>query len=408
METRSGENHTAPRALPLLIYLLPAVGDLVVALLMFVNAVRLARMGASASVVANSLTVWSVVYLATCVVAGRLVTLANAARLMTRAMTAMALLSLLFTFIPGVSGIYLLMGLAGVATCFFFVPFQVFMKAVDAGHDKPVTYSTGLYTFSWSMGFAAGPFVAGFLMELGTDTRTGLDMGWKYACWFAAVASALCGVGVVLLQHLSRGQQPGRAPDRQGQPGVTDYSRRPDLAWLGWVAGAAGVLVLTFIRAVFPSRAESGLHLSQSLQGIIFFLVSLVQGVTGLALCRSRTWMYRAGLSGIFGVSGMAGILLFGFGRSPLVLCLGAVLFGIYAGGFFFYLVFHALVHPEKSARYVAVNEAVVGLSGMVGAAFGGWLADRFGFGSLYATGAAIILACIVFQGVVSRRSRAS
>lgn len=393
------------KALPVLIYLLPAAADLVVALFLFVNAVRLARLGESATVVANSLTTWSVVYLTTCLLLGRVVSSANAARLMTAGLAALALISLAFTVVPGVAGIYVLMALAGVAAAFFFVPFQVFMKAVDSGHEKPVTYSTGLYTFSWSMGFAAGPLAAGGLMELGAATSGGPEMGWKYACAFSALVAGLSCLGVMQLRHLAR-KRPATAasPGQPALPQGCDYSRMPDLAWLGWVAGAILVLTITFIRGVFPVRAEAGLHLSQGLQGTLFFLLSVAQAFTGLALCRSRFWMYRTGPALAFGLAGMLGLLAFGIATNPWLLMAGALLFGIYSGGMFFYLVFHALVHPEKSGRYVATNEAVVGLAGMIGAAAGGWLADRYGFGVLFGLGAGVILLTVAFQRTVYAR----
>lgn len=376
--------------IPLLIYLLPMLGDMIVAQFLFVNAVRLARMGASASVVANVVTVWSVVYLVGCMLIGRFVNAANAARMMVGGMAGLALLSLLFLVVPGIAGIYGLMALAGVATVFFFVPFQIFMKAVDSGRNKSVAYSSGLYTFAWSLGFAIGPFVAGLLMELGTDRESGVDVGWKYAWVFSAVVSvAACG-GIIFLKHLV--QSPAEDDVIKEKPeAIPDYSTMPDLAWLGWIAGGTGVLVISVIRGVFPSRAESSLHLAQSLQGGIFFLLSLAQAVTGLMLCRSRFWMYKTLPVACFALAGILGTLALGFGHMPLVLCAGALLFGTYSGGFFFYIVFHALIHPERSGRYVAVNEAVVGLASVTGAAAGGWLADRFGFGVPYALGAVLI-----------------
>jgi predicted MFS family arabinose efflux permease len=86
------------------------------------------------------------------------------------------------------------------------------------------------------------------------------------------------------------------------------------------------------------------------------------------------------------------------------VLGLAAVLFGIYAGAFFFYLVFHALTHSVNSARYVATNEFVVGLAGIVGPLLGGLLADRLGFATAALAGAAVLALVTAFQAVVHHR----
>ncbi len=392
--------------LSLIIYVLPAMADMVLAQFFFINAIRLSQQGASASVVANTLTVWSLVYLIACPFLGRFVTSANASRLMMISMGGLSLISLLFTVVPGILGVYILMALAGISTALFFLPFQVFMKAVDGANHKPLTYSTGLYTFAWSMGFAIGPFVSGLLMELGTAKAGGESLGWKYACYFAATASALSCTAIYFLRNFAQAQPastlsvtttPPRAP-------TADYSRQPNLVWLGWVSAGIGVTVITFIRAVFPVRGETLLHLTQGFQGVLFFLVSLAQALTGLALCRSRYWMYRPSAVTAFGILGITGAFVFGFGHSPLMLCAGAVMFGIYAGSFFFYLVFHALVHPQRSSFYVAINESVVGICTMVGAVLAGFVADRYGFGTLYGSGAILILVALILQGVIHRR----
>jgi len=396
-------NSPDSRSLSILIYVLPAIADMVVAQFFFINAVRLARMGASASVVANTITTWGIVYLLTCPVLGRFGTPKNAAPMMMVGLGGMTLISTLFTVIPGIAGIYVLTGLVAIGAALFFVPFQIFMKAIDEGNQKTVSYSTGLYTFSWSLGFACGPFVSGFLMEQGTEAHP----GWMFACWFAAGASALaCALVYVLKRLADATPRLGHRGIEAPPPGALDYSKRPDMAWLGWLGGGIGILALSFVRGVFPARAEAALHLSQSMQGLIFFLLSLAQALTGLILCRSRTWMYERSGMLAFGLAGILGSLALGFARSPLLLGAAAVLFGVYAGGFFFYLVFHALIHPARSSRYVAVNESVVGIATLLGALIGGGVADLFGFGSLYSLGAMLILTFIIFQTSVTAKTK--
>ena len=383
---------------------------MVIAQFIFINAIRLSQQGASATIVANTLTTWSLVYLISCLVIGRFVSPVNASRLMVTSMGSLAIISFLFTLVSGIAGVYLLMALAGIATALFFLPFQVYMKAVDAANDKPITYSTGLYTFAWSIGFAVGPFVSGFLMELGATTPGGQGTGWKYACYFAAGMSALTATVIFVLRDLAQKTRPAGPPalrnsgETKAPPSPVDYSHQPDLAWLGWISAGVGVIILTFIRAVFPVRGEIDLHLTQSFQGLLFFLLSVAQGLTGLALCRSRFWMYRPSAISTFGGLGIVGALALGYGHSSLILCAGAILFGVYAGSFFFYMVFHALIHPQLSSQYVAINESMVGICTMLGAILGGFMADRFGFGRLFATGATLILLALVLQGFIHRR----
>jgi predicted MFS family arabinose efflux permease len=128
------------------------------------------------------------------------------------------------------------------------------------------------------------------------------------------------------------------------------------------------------------------------------------QAVTGLILCRSRLWMYRAlpvFASGVLGVLAMVGLAL---GHTVLLLALGTILFGVYSGCFFFYLVYHAIAHPVRAPAYVAINEAVVGAGGILGPLAGGLLLDRGGNLASAVVGAAFILLITLFQTFVHRQ----
>ena len=88
---------------------------------------------------------------------------------------------------------------------------------------------------------------------------------------------------------------------------------------------------------------------------------------------------------------------------APLAFLIGAGLFGIYSGSFCFYLVFHALVHPNRAGRYVAVNEALVGLTGFLAPLAGGALADHCGSQYPYLVVAALTIAVTALQICVHR-----
>lgn len=401
---------TSPRGSRLAIYLFPAVLDAVVAQILFVNTVRVARLGASAMAVAGLVTVWSIVYAACCPLIGRHVRPTNAARLLVLSCLGMAVISLALLISSALPVLYVLVALCGVATAFFFTPFQVFMKAVDQGGGKPLTHSAGVYTFSWSMGFAAGPFLAGLLMELDAAGGERAIAGWQWAYLLGAAASLLAGIAILRLRHLAATPiAPATILQTPAAPSADTNDRDyPDFAWLALLGAAAGFLAMTLIRGVFPVRAVAQLHLADATQGTFFFLLSATLGFTALALTRGRTWMYRPGPALVFGACGTFGTLLIGWGVSPLQLYAGAVTFGICLGGICFGLVFHAIVHPVHSARNVARNELVVGLSGIAGPALGGLLGDAVSLQAPYLVGAVLLAAFGLFQAVVLARASAT
>lgn len=386
------------------IYLVPALVDLVLSLVIFVGTLRVARLGGDATHAGSVLAVWSLVYVVACPLIGRLVTSRNAHRLVLAGCLLFALtcglLALAATFLP----MLLLVGVIGLASALFFVSFQILMKDFDAAGGRPLSYSVGLYTFSWSAGFAVGPLVAGLLMQLGTPaTAEATGNGWRYAFGFGAVV-ALTLTAALAAAFRNRARQVPMAPPA---PIVSAQSSSataiPDLAWLGWISAAAGFVALAINRTVFASRAVSELQLTDSFIGAIFFTFSMAQALTGLALFRSRSWMYRPLPVAALALPGILGLLAFGFGHHPALLVAGGALFGIYSGGFCFYFVYHSLVHPTRAEKYIAVNETVVGLASFAGPLLGGLLADAWGVRYPFLAAAGLTLLVTALQIGVHR-----
>lgn len=389
----------------MLIYLLPALMDLALALVLFAATVRVARLGGTATRVASVLAVWSLVYVVACPMVGRMVTPRNAHRLVLSGCIlftlACALLAAAATYLPMI----VLVGITGMAAALIFVSFQIFMKQVDAASGRPLSYSVGLYTFAWSAGYACGPLVAGYLMQLGAPAVGGEGPGWRYAFLSGAGLSLALSVVLAILFR-GRSRKPTAPEAAAPAPTPCGDATLPDLAWLGWIGGGAGFAALAINRTVFASRAVTELHLTDGTIGAIFFILCLVQAFTGLALSRSRTWMYRPRPVAAFAVPGIIGLLCFGFGRHPAVFLAGAALFGIYSGAFCFYLVFHALIHPERSGRYIGINETVVGLTGFAAPLLGGGMADAWGIRYPFAAAAGLTAVVTAFQFYVHFRHR--
>ena len=381
-----------------LIYLFPAVMDMMLGGALFVGAVRVSDAGGSATAVTAVLTTWALTYAIASQFVGRLVTSRNSGWLLIAGSLLTAACAGAFVAFPQIEVIYVLTVMKGVATALFFIPFQIFMKAVEQDNPQGLVRPTALYTLSWSSGIAVGPFVCGFIFQ---------TFDWQWCHAFNAVAALITAAGLLLLRHHADGHPPSPASKAPASPAPTvDYSKMPDLAWLAWVCSGGGILVLSLTRGLFP-KTGSDLDISKFQQGIVLAILSGVQGLTGLCLIRSRTWMYRAGPVALFALVGCVGAVLFGLGERPLTFYAAAACLGVYSGSFFFYFVFHALVHPERSARYVAINESVVGTAAVVGTIGGGMIADQFGHSVPYLASAGLVAAILVFQAAVHRRTAA-
>ncbi len=380
----------------ILVYSFATAMDVVLASVLFVCTVRTAEMQASATAVAAFIPAWAVPYMLTSLLAGQMVRPRNAAWIIIAACLGTAMLACGFILLSGTTAMYVLTALQGVATGLFFTPFQVFMKLVDTGQNRGICHSTGTYTFAWSVGYALGPFIAGFLSAA---------VGWWSCHAVNGILSVAMAFGTLRLRHHAHRRPPPAATASAAATagGPIDYGPMPDLAWMAWAFGGAGCVAVSVIRAAFPTSAFA-CGISKPEQGIILFILSASQALTGLALSRSRWWMYRPGPVLAFGAAGATGLAMIAFAERPWQFGLGAACFGVYSGSFFFYFVFHSLVHPSRSGAYVSINEAIVGLTSVIGPFAAGFLADHRGLNTPYWAALGLIASAIAVQAAIHGR----
>ncbi len=374
----------------LLIYVFPAAMDAVLAMVLFVCGVRLARLGIGPLGVSSVITLWAAAYMCTNALLARFVTAGNARTLLIVSSLLNALLAVLFSAAGPPAALYALVAVQGAATAVFFAPFQVFMKGFDTG-EGGINRSVGLYTLSWSAGYAIGPFAAGWLWPV---------IGWRGCHLLNALLMAAMAACFALIRPA--GRSPGLRGSPEATPTADAYASMPDLAWMAWVFGGIGGMAITLVRGVFPCSGQAA-GLSSAAQGMVLFTISTVQALVGLALGRGRWWMYRPLPILGFGILGTAGLLGFAAAGSTAGFCAAAVPIGIWSGSFYFYFVFHALVHARHGPRYVSINEAVVGLTGILGPLAGGWLGGRLSLPAAYAAIAALVGAGVLLQSAIHR-----
>lgn len=378
-----------------IVYLFPSMMDIMLSTVMFIVAVRFSESGASALTVASTGAVWAVVYSICSQVSGRIVKPQNAAAMLCAgAMLAVFTACGLIIF-PSLKLQYFWIGMMGVATAFFFIPFMIFMKDMEKGRGDGVARATALYTFAWSMGMASGPFIVGFLWG-----KFAPESGWKYCYMLNIIFGLIIAIGIWPIKKYIKNMDNKKTEVIET---VTDYSSMPDLAWMGWLAAIGCFIAIAVMRTLFPYQG-SLLEIPKVHQGSILALASYSQAFTGLFLINSRYWMYRTVPVAIIGICGVAGMLLFSFGSEVLTFYIGSLVFGIYTGTFSFYLVFHSLVHPDKSAKYLSVNETIVGITGMFSPVIAGVLANVMNVSLPYLICAALVLTIVVIKIIVMRR----
>lgn len=379
-----------------LIYLFPLVMDIIVGGFLFIAAYRFSKANVPGWMVGATMAAWAVIYTALALASGFVIKPEKSHKVLIGSSIGIALVSAGFLIFDGLYTQFLWLVLTGCCGALFFTPFQMYMKRYIPDGKSGIVRSTALYTGSWSMGFALGPILFGLLAP-----KT------AFICCIASGVLMAAGFCILELLPSLRTQQNETAPQTETVRAV-DYSRFPDMVWMGYLVGGVGCIVVAFARTMGPFRGVNVLGLSQQEMGLVIATLSFVQSCVGYLLFFSRDWMYKKIPGIVLNSFGIAALLCFALTNSFTGFMIAATLFGIYSGGFFFFFVFHSLVHPTKSARYVAGNETIVGATGVVGPLLGGALITPASSHWIFIAGAIMTAAALIGQQLMLRKAKIS
>ena len=367
------------------IYLFPALVNYILGGTFFISAYEFSVAGHGGFVVTCVIAAWALIYSLTSAAMSKITTEKNAARLIVMAAFGISVSSLIFIIFPGIAGQFIGIAAIGVTSAVYCAPFQVFMKDLEPDQQSGVVRSTALYTASWSIGMATGPFVFG-LLDRNTGFITNALMG-------LFMAGSIWWIDVKHRKHGIKRHAVSTTP----KVNTVNYAKMPDYAWVGWVVAGIGTVAVSLVRSLVPYRANL-LGIGKEEAGMILAVVSYAQAAMGFSLIRSRYWMYKPAPTLLIGAAGTIAVILFAFSGTLTPFFIGAVLYGAYSGCIYFYLVFHSLAHPSKSARYVGINEITVGFASVTGALAGGLVTEVFNAGTSFMLCAVAILAVACFQ----------
>ena len=364
----------------LLSYLFPILVNFVCGGVFFITALRCSQASAPGWVVGATLSTWSLVYSVVSFIAGKVTTVKNSVMLISAGGLMITAASAGFLLFPGVYSQFIWIALTGVAAATYCTSFQVFAKSIEQNQNTGVVRATALYTASWSLGMATGPFVFG-LLPVNLSFVINAVLGLVIAGGIVAVSKTV--------------QRRENTADEQGSC-LPETGGMPDCVWVGWIIGGVGTIAIFVIRCLVPYRANL-LAFSRAEAGLVLAVVSFVQAFTALALINVKTMMYKALPVVLAGLCGISSLLIFGFGSGKIFFAIAAVLFGIYSGYFYFMFVYHSLISPVNSTRYVAINEIIVGIMGTVGPFAGGLLTTPSTSGTAFPVMAVLCGLSIIF-----------
>ena len=361
-----------------LFYLMPGLVDMIIGVFFFVSAKRMANSGANSYMIALTMTIWAVFYAVTSYLMGFIQNRRNAVKLLYGSLAVLYLSLFGLMLFSNLHLQYLFLVGTGIGCAMFFCPFQVvsglFGKTV---YDlKSIARNTGLYTFSWSLGMAMGPFASGFVWGLFNEAN-----GWRY-CYGITILllTIVVACNVVLGRFVKRrlaeiGEDTEKSIDIEKES-PEEQRKLPDLMVTAWIFQAIGYIVIAMMRTYLPDYCTKELQMSTVHQGIVSAIISFAQAGTGFVCQWARRWPYRPWIPGGVALLACLAFVVFAFTGNWRYYALGALCLGIFSGVFCFLATFHGLMNPTKSARYIAVNETIVGLGSMFAPLLGGVLAS--------------------------------
>ncbi|MBQ9774884.1 MAG: hypothetical protein IJW17_02475 [Lentisphaeria bacterium] len=351
----------------ILTYFVPFAVNILTGGFFFITALRFAQAGASGVMVGGNIAFWGITYCVCSIIISRIARVSNALPLILAGGCLLSVASLGLAFC-GLYMQYCWMVVAGIGTALFCAPFQLFAKAISgSAKSSGAVEAAAFYTMTWSFGFATGPLIFARL-----SGRAGC-----FVCFAFALAVV---IGVLFIAFSLRKKPPaGDAPPPEEENVLAEkgYDKFARLARMGWFIGGCGTIAVCQFRSMWPKLGEE-LTLSQSHIACVLAVISYTQGLTGLALCRSKTWMFRRMPAIGMYTLGIAALTLLVFGRELWGFYAAGLCFGIYCGCMYFSLVYYSLAHPVRSNFFIAGNETVVGITNMSAPLIGGAVVDYF------------------------------
>jgi hypothetical protein len=181
----------------------------------------------------------------------------------------------------------------------------------------------------------------------------------------------------------------------------------PLAGWLGiFISFTGWVVIATF----WPVQAAQA-GFSTTVKGGVEFAFALSQALAALIIAVTVPgWYHRPAWLWLWAGCGAAGMLVFAFTHTAWLLVGGGMLYGIYTGSGFIYMVYHSMLDQTRSIKRVAINEVIVGGCFLVGPVLGNLLfSGGESFKSLYIAMAAIVCAGVAVQvGVALKTNRIS
>ena len=142
------------------LYGMPLLADLIVALVLFVGRHSLASRGFDETTVGSIVLCYGFGYVVSSLLMAKIVTPARAKAEMLISLVSIVVICLVLANVQSLLPVQVLYCLFPLAVSLYFNAFQIYMLGISNEDARPLAMTIGRFTFAWSVGYAAGPFVS--------------------------------------------------------------------------------------------------------------------------------------------------------------------------------------------------------------------------------------------------------
>ncbi|MCD6284517.1 MAG: MFS transporter, partial [Anaerolineae bacterium] len=365
------------------LYGLPLLADLIVGLVLFVGRHSLASRGFDEATVGSIVLVYGFGYVVSSLLMAKIVTPARAKAEMLISLASIALICLVLVNVQALFLMQVLYCIFPLVVSMYFNAFQIYMLGISNEDARPLAITIGRFTFSWSVGYAVGPFVSSLLKNYST---------WAQIYYLAAGVAVVMG----LLLYRFKPLREERA-ERVTEP-VPEQSQRRSLVRASWVGLLLGWTGYNALMIYWPVQAVQ-LGVSSTTKGMVEFAFAAAQAVSALALSYVPGWHHKPKWLAGLGSLAVIALVLFSRAASAPLFVVAGLLYGTYLGGMWSHVAYHSMLEEDKAVRRVALNETFVGICFLIASPLAGLL-HRSGtpFGGSYLRLAGILAVGLIAE----------
>ena len=314
---------------------------------------------------------WSMAYLAGCLSLRVLYKYVKASISMTIACLGSALLFVVHIVFPGLISAFIVYGLYGFITAFFWPRVMGWVSSGVEG--AALGKASGLFNVAWSTGGIIAPFAGGLLSERSTFLPI----------WVGIAIFCLAGLFVLVMSRFA--PSPSLKPDKQV---VENDEIKKDtstvLRYPAWV----GIFLLYALIAVFfnifPLYAKDELGLSESRIGLILLVRALATSIGFWFFGRFGFWHFRRKMLFLPVLLTLALDLAFIFIRSPLLLGIGVGVAGFLLAAAYSASMFYGASGALDRERRMTAHESSLTAGQILGSILGGAVYQSLSWASVF------------------------